>query len=79
MKIVELEQITEEQIRKAEAYDAIEIDLFDVKHPGEPVRECVLRLKYVALQRASMDAARAWTDERDARVRCEICHPEEAK
>ena len=64
----ELEKITKEQIRKAEAYEALQIDLLDVQHPDEPVRECVLRLKYEALHLASLEAHRAWMEERNARV-----------
>ena len=64
----ELGKITKEQIRKAEAYEALQIDLLDVQHPGEEVRECVLRLKYEALHLASLEAHRAWAEERDARV-----------
>ena len=64
----ELQKITKEQIRKAEAYDALEMDLVDVKHPGEPVRECVLRLIHDRLYLASLEAHRAWMEERNARV-----------
>ena len=66
MKVIQ--EITKEQIQKAEAYEALQIDLLDVQHPGEPVRECVLRLKYEALHLASLEAHRAWVAERDARV-----------
>jgi len=68
MKIVEVKQITAEQIRKARAYDSLENDLKGVKNPGEPVRECVLRIKHEWLHLWSMEAMRAWTAERDARV-----------
>lgn len=66
MKVVQ--EITKEQIRKAEAYEALQIDLLDVQHPDESVRECVLRLKYEALHLASLEAHRAWIEERNARV-----------
>lgn len=69
MKVIQ--EITKEQIRKAEAYEALQIDLLDVQHPNEPVRECVLRLKYEALHLASLEAHRAWVSERDARVGCD--------
>lgn len=61
-------EITSEQIRKARAYDSLQCDLKDVQHPDEPVRECVLRLKYEALHLASLEAHRAWMEERNARV-----------
>ena len=66
MKVIQ--EITDEQIRKAEAYEALQIDLLDVQHPDEPVRECVLRLKFELLHLASLEAHRAWTAERDARL-----------
>lgn len=61
-------EITAEQIRKARAYDSLENDLKGVQNPGEPVRECVLRIKHEWLHLWSMEAMRAWTAERDARV-----------
>lgn len=72
-----LQEITKEQIRKAEAYESIQIDLIDVQHPGETVRECVLRLKYEALHLASIEANRAWIAEREARIGSEYiaCAP----
>ena len=60
--------MTKEEHANLCSYEAIVGDLLDIRHPGEPVRECVMRMKMQMLNAQYWEAWREWDAERTARV-----------
>ena len=60
--------MTKEEHANLCAYESIAGDLLDIRHPGEPVRECVMRMKMQMLNAQYWEAWREWDAERTARV-----------